>query len=125
MLLYHKFWKNSELQQNSNALGCVEKKAAILHTQKPCEVSIWSYNTVILKLLKSNMNLPFARVVHAMFTYLALYSCKPEHAMSEFIKKASKEAYANKMFSVGNTFLTKRKVSTHEVIKSIIFIYVL
>ena len=50
MLLYHKFWKNSELQQNSNALGCVEKKVAILHTQKPCEVSIWSYNTVILKL---------------------------------------------------------------------------
>ena len=58
-----------------------------------------------------------------MLTYLT-YLCKPEHAMSEFMKKASKEAYGRdtkgKMFSIGNTFLTKCKVSTHEAIKRVL-----
>ena len=40
------------------------------------------------------------------------------------MKKASKEAYAKdikgKMFSIGSTFLTKYKVSTHEVIKRVL-----
>ena len=52
------------------------------------------------------------------------YLCKPEHAMSELMKKASKEAYGKdikgKMLSIGNTFLTKCKVSTHEAIKKVL-----
>ena len=40
------------------------------------------------------------------------------------MKKASKEAYAKdikgKMFSIGSTFLTEYKVSTHEVIKRVL-----
>ena len=47
-----------------------------------------------------------------MLTYLTSYLCKPEHAMSKLMKKASKEAYGKdikgKMLSIGNTFLTKR-----------------
>ena len=70
-----------------------EKKVSILYKRKPCEVNIGSYNTVILKLLKSNMNLQFATDVHAMLTYLTSYLRKPGHAMSELMKKASKEAY--------------------------------
>ena len=62
-----------------------------------------------------------------MLTYLTSFLCKPEHAMSELMKKASKEAYGKdikgKMLSIGNTFLTKREVSTHEAIKSIVFTY--
>ena len=63
-----------------------------------------------------------------MLTYLTPYLCKPEHAVSKRMKKASKEAYGKdikgKMLSIGNTFLTKPKVSTHVVIKSsIIFTY--
>ena len=56
-----------------------------------------------------------------MLTYLTSYLCKPEHAMSELMKKASKEAYGKdvreKMHSIGDIFLTKREVSTHEAIK--------
>ena len=40
------------------------------------------------------------------------------------MKKASKEAYGKdikgKMLSIGNTFLTKREVSTHEAIKRVL-----
>ena len=47
--------------------------------------------------------------------------CKPKYAMSELMKKASKEAYGRdikgKMLCIGNTFLTKCKVSTSEAIK--------
>ena len=46
-----------------------------------------------------------------MLTYLASYLRKPEHK--------------GKTFSIGNTFLTKREVFTHQALrKSIIFIYV-
>ena len=77
---------------------------------------------VILKHLKSNMNLQFVTGVFAMLTYLMSYLCKPEHAMNELMKKASKDASGKdikgKMLSIGNTFLTKREVSTPEGIKT-------
>ena len=111
-------------EQYDNALGCVEKKVSILYKRKPCEVNIGPYNAVILKLLKSNMNLQFVTGVYAMLTYLTSYLCKPEHAMSELMKKASKEAYGKdikgKMLSIGNTFLTKFEVSTYEAIKRVL-----
>ena len=71
----------------------MEKKVSILYKRKPSEVNIGAYNMVILKLLKSNMNLQFVTGVYAMLTYPSSYLCKLEHAMSELIKKASKEAY--------------------------------
>ena len=44
--------------------------------------------------------------------------------MSKLMKKISNEAYGKdikgEMFSIGNTFLTKRKVSTHEAIKRVL-----
>ena len=111
-------------EQYDNALGCVEKKVSILYKRKPCEVNIGPYNTVILKLLKSNMNLRFVTGVYAMLAYLMSYFCKPEHAISELMKKASKKAYGKdikgKMLSIGNTILTKREVSTHEAIKRVL-----
>ena len=59
-----------------------------------------------------------------MLTYLTSYLCKPEHAMSKLMKKASKEAYGKdikgKMLSIGNTFLTKCKVSTLAAIKRVL-----
>ena len=59
-----------------------------------------------------------------MLTYLTSYLYKPEHAMSKLMKKASKEAYGkdikDKMLTIGNTFLTKCEVSTHEAIKRVL-----
>ena len=58
-----------------------------------------------------------------MLTYLTSYLCKLEHSMSKLMKKASKEAYGKdikgKMLSIGNTFLTKYEVSTHEATKRV------
>ena len=75
-------------------------------------------------LLKANMNIQFVTCVYAMLTYLTSYLCKPEHTMSELMKKASKEAYGKdikgKMHSIGNVFLTKREVSTHEAVKRVL-----
>ena len=111
-------------EQYDNALGCVEKEVSILYKRKPCEVNIGPYNAVILELLRSNMNLQFVTGVCAMLTYPTSYLCKPEHAMSKLMKKASKEAYGKDikgtMLSIGNTFLTKREVCTHEAIKKVL-----
>ena len=88
-----------------------------------------SHKTVILKLLNSNINLQFVTGVYAMVTCLTPYLFKPKHGMSEFMKEASKEAYGKEaygkdikdnMFSIGNTFLAKREVSTHEAIKTVL-----
>ena len=108
-------------EQFDNALGCVKKKVSILYKRKPCEVNIGPYNTVILKLFKSNTNLQCATGVYAMLTYLTPYLCKLEHPMSKLMKKTSKEAYRKgKMLPIGNTFLTKHEVSTHEAIKTVL-----
>ena len=63
-----------------------KKKVSMLHKRKPCELNIGSYNTVILKLLKSNINLQFFTGVYAMLTYLMSYLCKPEHTVSKHEK---------------------------------------
>ena len=70
----------------------MEEKVFILYRWKPYEVNIGSYSTAILKLL-SNMILQFVRGVYAMLRYLISYLCKPENAMSELMRMASKEAY--------------------------------
>ena len=87
-------------EQYDNVLGCVEKKVSILYKRKPCEVNIGSYNTLTLKLLKSNVNLQFVTGLYAMLTYLTSHFCKPEHAMSKLMKKASKKAYMEKILEV-------------------------
>ena len=83
----------------------------------------WACNTVILKLLKSNMNLKFFTGAYAMLTYLT-YLCKPDHIVSEPMRKASKESYGKdikvKMLSIGNTFLIKHKISTSEAIERVL-----
>ena len=110
-------------EQYGKALGCVEKKVSILYKRKPCEANIGPYNSVILKLLKSSINLQFVTDVNAILTYLTSYLCKPAHAFSELMIKTSKEAYGKyiegKLLCIGNTFLTKPEVSTHKSIKRV------
>ena len=101
-----------------------KKNLTIIYKRRPCEVNIGPYNTVLLMLLKSNMNIQFVSGIYAMLMYLTSYLCKPEHTMSELMKKASKEAYdkdlKGKLYAIGNVFLTKREVSTHEAIKRVL-----
>ena len=67
------------------------KKVSVTYKRKPYEVNIGTYNTVISKLWKANMNIQFVTSVYAM-----LILGKPEHTMSELMKKASKEAYGKR-----------------------------
>lgn len=105
----------------SDALQCSQQKVSIIYKRKPCEKYISPYNTVMLSLLKSNMNIQFVTGIYGLLAYLMSYMCKPERVrMSELMKKASKEASGkdvkDKLRSIGNVFLTKREVSTHEAI---------
>ena len=107
-------------------MNCVERKVSIGYKRKPCEIKVEPYNTVILKHLKSNMNIHFAAGVYTMLAYLTSCLCGAEHTMSELMKKASNEAYGKgirgKMHSTGNIFLTKHEVSTHKAIKRVLFL---
>ena len=61
------------------------------------------------------MNIQFVTAVYAMLTYL-IYLCKPEHTMSELMKKPSKEAYSK---HTRGKMLTEGEVSVHEAIKRV------
>ena len=80
-------------------------------------------NAVIIQLLKSDMNIQFVTGIYAMLTYLTSYLCEPEH-MSELMKKALKESYGRnvtkKLSAIGNVYVTKSEVSTHEAIKQVL-----
>ena len=69
------------------------------------------------------MNMQFVTDGYAMLTNLTLYLRQSEHIMSSLMKNAPKEAYnkdiRGKMHSVGNIFLTKFEVSTHEAVKGV------
>ena len=111
-------------EKYENALETLNSKVSIIYKRKPLEKDISPYNPVILNLMKSNMNLQFVTGVYGLLAYLTSYLCKPEHGMSELMKKASKEASGEdmrgKLRKIGNVFLTKREVSTHEAIKRVL-----
>ena len=64
------------------------------------------------------MNIQFVTGVYGLLTYLASYLYKSEEAMSELMKKASKEAtdkgIRRKLRKIGDVFLTKREIRIHE-----------
>ena len=53
--------------------------------------SILSFVTRLLHLLKANMNLQYVTGIFDMLSNLTLYLFKPEHHMSELMKKSSKD----------------------------------
>ena len=103
-----------------DALDYVSNKVTVQYKRKPSEQNVSPYNTVILSLMKSNMNLQYVTGMYGVIKYLTSYMCKPERTMSELMKKASKEAtnkgVQDKLWAIGNVFTTKREVSTDEAI---------
>ena len=55
--------------------------------------------------------------MYAILSYLTSYLCKLEPAMAEFIKRHHKEDIIGKIHFIGNMFLTKHELSTHETVK--------
>ena len=106
--------------QYDDALEVMDNRVSIVYKRKLNEGYISPYNTVLLSLVKSNMNLQFVTGIYGMILYLTKYLTKVENRMSELMRKVSKES-ANqdiraKLRKMGNVFLTKREVSTHEAI---------
>ncbi|XP_066930030.1 uncharacterized protein [Clytia hemisphaerica] len=104
-----------------SALKKVQKKLTVIYKRAPNETNIGQYNTVMISLLQSNMNIQYVTNMYAVLAYITSYICKPERNMSELMKKAHKEATGkavkDKLRAIGNVFLTKREVSSHEAIK--------
>jgi hypothetical protein len=90
------------------------------------DIYINKYNPLILKCLQSKMDIQLITSVWACIANIASYICKPEQAMSELMRKASKEAnnktIRDKLFSIGNTLRKGREVSHHEAIMRILSI---
>ncbi|XP_066911966.1 uncharacterized protein [Clytia hemisphaerica] len=104
-----------------SALDIVQRKLTVIYKREPHETNIGPYNTVIISLLQSNMNIQYVTNMYAVLAYITSYMCKPERNMSELKQKAHKEASGkavkDKLRAIGNVFLTKREVSTYEAIK--------
>ena len=85
------------------------KQCSILMKRIPGDIYINNYNPVILTALKANMDIQYITDIWACIAYLTSYMCKPEHTMSELMKKACKEAtdsgVRESLFKVGQAFL--------------------
>ena len=97
--------------QYDDALEVMDNRVSIVYKRKLNEGYISPYNTVLLSLVKSNMNLQFVTGIYGMILYLTKYLTKVENRMSELMRKVSKEA-ANqdiraKLRKIGNVFLIK------------------
>ena len=60
-------------------------KLSIHYKRKPSEKDISPNNTVILSLIKSNMNLQYVTGIYRLLTYLTSYLCKSEGTMGELM----------------------------------------
>ena len=60
-----------------DALDYVSNKVTVQYKRKPSEQNFSPYNTVILSLMKSNMNLQYVTGMYGVIKYLTLYMCKP------------------------------------------------
>lgn len=49
-----------------HVLAHLQNKLGIMYEKKPCETHVGPYNTVILKFLKTNMNIQFVSGVYAL-----------------------------------------------------------
>ena len=54
------------------AVENMQKKLSIIYKRRPCEANIGPYNTVILSLLRANMNLQYVTGVHGLLVYLSM-----------------------------------------------------
>lgn len=96
-----------------DALDYVSNRVTIQYKRKPNEQNVSPYNTVILSLMQSNMNILYVTGMYGVIKYLTSYMCKPERTMSELMKEASKEAtnkgVQNKLFAIAMSSQQKEK----------------
>ena len=111
-------------EEYENAMDTMQRNTTILYKRQANEINVVPYNTVLLTLLRSNMNIQFVTGSYGLLTYLTAYMCKDDKNMSELMKKASKEAASGdirgKLKKVGNVFVKNREVGIHEATKRVL-----
>ena len=125
-LTFSEFLEHAGLEKEDYEINLKQShnKYAILYKRKPHESLIAPYNTVLLNTWGANMNIQFVTGMYGVVAYLTSYLCKPERAMSEFMKAACEESESltmrEKLNKIGNIFQEKREVSLHEAIAFLI-----
>ena len=61
-----------------SALDTVQKKLTVIYKRTPNETNIGPYNTVMISILQSNMNIQYVTNMYAVLAYITSYMCKPE-----------------------------------------------
>eukprot|EP00105_Crassostrea_gigas_P004589 XP_011417845.1 PREDICTED: uncharacterized protein LOC105321279 [Crassostrea gigas] len=88
--------------------------------RSPEDLFVNNYNPVLLRCLRSNMDIQMITSIWACIAYITSYICKPEKTMSELMQKASKEAndkgVTDKLYHIANQLRKGREVSHHEAI---------
>ena len=78
--------------QYDNAFEVMDNRVSIIYKRKLNEGCISPYHTVLLSLVKSNMNIQFVTGIYGVILQLTKLMIKVENRMSELMKKVSKEA---------------------------------
>ena len=65
-------------QEYENAIERMQKNITIHYKRRPNELNVSPYNTVLLSLLRANLNIQFVTGVYGLLTYLTSYLCKPK-----------------------------------------------
>ncbi|MES9883788.1 MAG: hypothetical protein ABW185_23290 [Sedimenticola sp.] len=93
---------------------------AILLKRKPCEVSINSYNSVLIKAWEANIDAQFVTNVYQCVMYVASYISKSEKTLGDVLKAVSESGQhlgpKESMKHVAKKFLTHREISAQEAV---------
>ena len=73
------------------ALETMKRKISIIYKRKLNEMMISPHNTVLLNLIKSNMNLQFVTGIYGLLVHLCSYMCKEEGKLGEIMRKVAKQ----------------------------------
>ena len=69
---------NITREQYFEVLDQVQNSLKIMYKRQPNETNIGPYNTVMLSILQSNMNIQFVINMYAVLAYITSYMCKSE-----------------------------------------------
>ena len=65
-------------QEYENAMETMQKNITIHYKRRPNELNISPYNTVLLSLLRANLNIQSVTGLYGLLTYLTSYLSKPK-----------------------------------------------
>ena len=98
------------------------KRDTLFLKRAPSEIRINSYNTVLLKAWRANMDMQYVLDPYACATYILSYITKGQRGMSRLLEKASEEAKSgnkditNRVRHIGNKFLNAVEISAQEAV---------